>query len=101
MSFVEFRNKLNALLEPIIKKEGAFSLDHLTHAGNCLELASENAKKIKALLVETEKTHLLIERKPLEAEKNLFELKYLGELTERGKGKLAKIKELLELGENK
>lgn len=38
------------LLETIVRKEGAFSRDHLTHCENCVELASKNAQKVLEIL---------------------------------------------------
>ena len=42
---------LDELLSHIERKLGAYSSDHLQHAENCLEEASERAKKIRANLV--------------------------------------------------
>lgn len=41
--------------------------------------------------------NVIMPREKLVAEKNLLELKHLGELTERGQGKLDKINEWLEI----
>lgn len=52
----EQREEIADLLKPIVRKEGAFSRDQLTHAENCLELASENAQKVLKLLGGVEAT---------------------------------------------
>jgi len=38
------------LLEPVIKKMGAYDPDKFTHAGHVIENASERAKQVTAIL---------------------------------------------------